>query len=142
MFMSIYGVSAFQATAIGWGWGVSILAISTVSFMFLDVVKVMVFRYWSYALTVRLWPTPSRVARLRSRQEKADARARVLQNFQKVKKAIVYISAARNFMGKRKWDAMSIDEKRLSAVTAMDNSHEQISSGQKGSGHADGLLHV
>ncbi|KAI8849833.1 hypothetical protein BC829DRAFT_432316 [Chytridium lagenaria] len=67
MLMSIFGIKAFEATAIGWGWGLGVMGISTVAFMVLDVVKVLVIRYWSFELTARLWPSKSRTAELARR---------------------------------------------------------------------------
>jgi H+-transporting ATPase len=46
--MSIVGVEVLQATAIGPAWGLGVLAVSMIMFMFLDVVKVLVFKYWSF----------------------------------------------------------------------------------------------
>jgi H+-transporting ATPase len=88
MLMSVYGIDFFQATAINWDWGASILAISTICFMLLDVVKVLVIRNWSFELTARLWPTPSRTAELKRRQIKAAYDAKVKKNLDKVRKVL------------------------------------------------------
>ncbi|KAJ3416895.1 hypothetical protein HDV05_007953 [Chytridiales sp. JEL 0842] len=88
MFMSIYGIDVFKATAIGWGWGVGVLAISGVMFMLLDVVKVLVIKYWSFEMTAKMWPSPSRRAELKKRQEKAMYLARVNANIAKVRKVV------------------------------------------------------
>jgi H+-transporting ATPase len=68
MLMAIFGVPALEATAIGPAWGFTVLAISMVMFMFLDVVKVIVFKIWSYELTVKLVPTPARKKTLESKK--------------------------------------------------------------------------
>ncbi|KAJ3222546.1 hypothetical protein HDU81_009814, partial [Chytriomyces hyalinus] len=88
MFMSIYGVKVFEATAIGWGWGVSVLAISTVMFMLLDVVKVVIIRSWSFELTVKLYPTKSRKAILQDRVAKRVVKERALANIAKCRKVL------------------------------------------------------
>jgi len=63
MFISIYGV---LSGPIGWGWGVSIMAVSTAYFCFMDMVKVYVYRHWSYELTATLIPTRKRRQKLRN----------------------------------------------------------------------------
>ncbi|KAJ3252431.1 hypothetical protein HDU77_005136 [Chytriomyces hyalinus] len=88
MFMSIYGVKVFEATAIGWGWGVSVLAISTVMFMLLDIVKVAIIRSWSFELTVKLYPTKSRKALLEERVAKRVVKERALANIAKCRKVL------------------------------------------------------
>ncbi|KAJ3175448.1 hypothetical protein HK101_010658 [Irineochytrium annulatum] len=88
MFMSIYGVSVFQAVAIGWPWGIAVLAISTVMFMLLDVVKVLVIKYWSFDLTARLWPSPKRRAELKRRVEKRIEKARIHANIDKMRNVL------------------------------------------------------
>ncbi|KAJ3313714.1 hypothetical protein HDU76_002584 [Blyttiomyces sp. JEL0837] len=92
MFMSIYGVEVFEATAIGWGWGVSVLAISTVMFMLLDVVKVLIIKYWSFELTAKLWPTPKRRAELARRQAKKIVMDRIKTNINKVRKVLKMVT--------------------------------------------------
>ncbi|TPX57101.1 H+-exporting ATPase [Powellomyces hirtus] len=78
MFMSIYGVSFFEAVPIGWGWGLSIIGISLLSMVLIDAVKVFGLRKWSFALTARLWPVPSRRAELAKRRA-AERKAIALQ---------------------------------------------------------------
>jgi len=48
MLISIYGVIA---PPIGWAWGITIICISLVYFVFLDFVKVQLFKYWSFEQT-------------------------------------------------------------------------------------------
>ncbi|KAJ3214045.1 hypothetical protein HDU67_002139 [Dinochytrium kinnereticum] len=88
MLMSIFGIKAFEATAIGWEWGVAVIAISTVVFMLLDVVKVLVIKFWSFELTAKLWPTPSRRAELARRIEIKARKVRVKANVEKVRKVL------------------------------------------------------
>jgi H+-transporting ATPase len=84
MVMSIYGVHWLQATAIGPAWGFGVLGISMVAFMFLDVVKVFVFKVWNYELTVLLWPTPGRRRTLAARKIEQDTKQRARRNWDKV----------------------------------------------------------
>ncbi|KAI7864411.1 plasma-membrane proton-efflux P-type ATPase [Spinellus fusiger] len=73
LFFSVYGVfgEAEGVAPCGYGWGLSVLGISLVFFMFLDVVKVYIFKFWNFEMTARLVPTPSR--KLKLAQRKADA---------------------------------------------------------------------
>ncbi|KAJ3414279.1 hypothetical protein HDV05_006808 [Chytridiales sp. JEL 0842] len=89
MFMSIYGIQVFEATAIGWGWGVSVLTVSGVMFMLLDLVKVLVIKKWSFGLTVWLWPTRERRQELMRRQKEVARKAAVRANMEKMRKVVV-----------------------------------------------------
>ncbi|KAF9543522.1 hypothetical protein EC957_000798 [Mortierella hygrophila] len=71
MLICVYGVIVGEA--IGWGWGISVIAISLVYFVFLDFVKVFIFRYWSFEFTAAAWPTKARMDKLKARK------ARVIQ---------------------------------------------------------------
>ncbi|KAJ3101483.1 hypothetical protein HK100_004539, partial [Physocladia obscura] len=88
MFMSIFGVRGLDATAIGWGWGIIVLLISTVMFMLLDIVKVAIIRRWSFELTVKLYPTKSRKAELETRLAKKAIKDRVNINIEKARKVL------------------------------------------------------
>ena len=81
----------------GWGWGLSVLAISTVSFMVLDLVKVAITRAWSFELTATLWPSPARRAKLKDRQAKKAVQERVAQNVEKMKKVVKLQQAVSSF---------------------------------------------
>ena len=59
MFFAIYGV---LSDAIGWPASIAIMAVSLVYFMLLDQVKLFVYKYWSFELTVKMWPTAARRA--------------------------------------------------------------------------------
>ncbi|KAJ2803116.1 hypothetical protein H4R21_002158 [Coemansia helicoidea] len=96
MLISIFGVKGLT-TAIGPGWGVSLLAVSLAYFILLDAVKVFVFRVWSFELTVRLWPTRARKERLRHRKERLVIEERVRTNVDKVRRASKVIYAASLF---------------------------------------------
>ncbi|KAI8927499.1 hypothetical protein BC831DRAFT_497694 [Entophlyctis helioformis] len=97
MFMSIYGIEALEAHAIGWAWGAGVMASSLVFFVVLDVVKVMVIRNWSFELTARLWPSRKQVTKLRAREERKVALARITENKKKVRRVVSAVHAARTF---------------------------------------------
>jgi H+-transporting ATPase len=84
MFMSIFGVEALQCVAVGPAWGIGVLAVSCVMFMLLDVVKVYVFKMWSFELTVKLFPTPKRKAILTERKALQVRTERARRNWDKV----------------------------------------------------------
>ncbi|KAI9504176.1 H(+)-ATPase [Coemansia spiralis] len=96
MFISIFGIHKLT-TPIGGGWGVSLLAISLAYFVILDLVKVFVFRIWSFELTVKLWPTRVRKERLRIKKERKVIDERVNANVDKVRKVCKVIYAANAF---------------------------------------------
>ncbi|KAJ3207223.1 hypothetical protein HK099_000331, partial [Clydaea vesicula] len=113
MFMSIYGFPAFDAQAIGWGWGLAVMGISTVSFMLLDVVKVLVIKNWSFEVTAKLWPVKSRRSELSRRKGQALIDSRVRSNIKKVRAASKTILAVSAFQDKT--------EKKLEPSTSTDN---------------------
>jgi H+-transporting ATPase len=88
MLMSIFGLGEDTLYEIGWGWGCSIMAISLGYFILLDFVKVWIFRYWSFELTARLWPSPARRAKLARRRAEAIVEARVRANIDKVRNVV------------------------------------------------------
>ncbi len=72
----------------GWGWGVSVMATTLLSFMFLDVIKVIIIKRWSFELTAKLWPVPSRKEKLRVREAQKVIQKRVKRNVEKVRKVL------------------------------------------------------
>lgn len=104
MFISIFGVPGLT-TAIGGWWGVGIMLYSTVVFVLLDIVKAYIYRNWSYALTVKLFPLPSRVAELDRRNKANAASVRSRQNMTKVHAVANVISTASH------WRNISVDYK-------------------------------
>lgn len=52
----------------GWPWGLSVMAISLVYFMLMDVVKCWVYKKWNFELTAKLVPTKARRTKLAKRQ--------------------------------------------------------------------------
>jgi len=108
MFISIFGVPHLT-TAIGWGWGLVIMLISLIYFMILDIVKVAVFRAWSFELTATLWPTPARRRKLANRKAQAIVKARVTVNIDKVRNVLRMTSviAALKHASKSKYEGSS-----------------------------------
>lgn len=95
MFISIYGVLAPEA--IGWPWGIAIMAISLGYFALMDQVKVLVYKYWSFELTATLWPSKERRDKLKLRKEEALRMERVEITVQKVRRIIKFIECATKF---------------------------------------------
>jgi hypothetical protein len=62
---------AEEVAGCGWAWGMGVLGISLVYFMLLDVIKVWIFRVWSFKLTAKLWPSVARKGSLRKRELEA-----------------------------------------------------------------------
>ncbi|CAG8691375.1 17491_t:CDS:1, partial [Acaulospora morrowiae] len=54
-----------------------------------------VFRYWSFELTTKLWPSPARRAAATDRRERSETKKRVLVNFEKVRKVLLMIKVIR-----------------------------------------------
>ncbi|ORX92534.1 plasma-membrane proton-e [Basidiobolus meristosporus CBS 931.73] len=92
MLISVFGVPGLT-TAIGWGWGCSVIAISLGYFVVLDFVKVFMFRIWSFELTAKLWPTPTRRRKLSARKIEKELNTRVTSNIEKVRTAVRAIHA-------------------------------------------------
>ncbi|KAI0224132.1 hypothetical protein L0F63_000069 [Massospora cicadina] len=83
----IFGIPGFIA---GIGAGVGF-------FVFLDVIKVLVFRVWSFELTATFWPTPSRRNKLALRNQHKIHHARLVANTLKVKKVYHAVEAINHF---------------------------------------------
>ncbi|KAF7722581.1 hypothetical protein EC973_002934 [Apophysomyces ossiformis] len=86
LFFSVYGVFGEdkQVAPCGYGWGFAVLGISLVYFMILDVVKVYIFRYWSFELTAKLAPTPQRRQKLHHREIEYSKKDRVDLSWKKI----------------------------------------------------------
>ncbi|KAG1468478.1 hypothetical protein G6F56_003809 [Rhizopus delemar] len=71
LFFSVYGVFGEEegVAPCGYGWGLAVLGISLVYFMILDVVKVQIFRRWSFEMTAKIVPTKGRRNKLTARKE-------------------------------------------------------------------------
>jgi H+-transporting ATPase len=92
--ITIVGPSWLEAVPIGWGWTMGVLAVSLVMFLLLDVVKVYTFKVWSFELTAKLWPVPSRREKLKVRKAQAILDERLHRNNAKAKKVLKCIIAA------------------------------------------------
>ncbi|KAI9279124.1 plasma-membrane proton-efflux P-type ATPase [Sporodiniella umbellata] len=70
LFFSVYGIFGEKegVAPCGYGWGFSVLGISLVYFMILDVVKVQVLRSWNFEMTAKLVPTKGRKNKLVDRK--------------------------------------------------------------------------
>jgi hypothetical protein len=73
------------------------MGVSILSFMLLDIVKVLIIRNWSFELTAVLWPSKSNREKLKKRQARASLLERFKSNVDKVKKAVVITKAASAF---------------------------------------------
>lgn len=71
LFFSVYGIFGEHegVAPCGYPWGLAVLGISLVYFMFLDAVKVQIFRSWSFEMTAKVVPTKGRKAKLAHRKE-------------------------------------------------------------------------
>lgn len=86
LLFSVYGVfgEGEGVAPISWGWGMSVLGISFIIFMLLDYVKVYIFKIWSFEMTAKLSPTPSRKRKLQQRKGNEQHRERLENSWQKV----------------------------------------------------------
>ncbi|KAH8548886.1 plasma-membrane proton-efflux P-type ATPase [Umbelopsis sp. PMI_123] len=86
LFFSVYGVFGPRehVAPCGWPWGLSVLGISLVYFMLLDVIKVWIFRVWNFKLTAYLFPSPARKRKLQARQEDYIKHKAVKESWSKV----------------------------------------------------------
>jgi len=90
MLFCIFGVLTPKISVV---WAVSILGVSLVYFVLLDLVKVWILHGWSFELTAWLWPSPSRRRKLAARRKQAAVKARVRQSVAKVRK-VMHVCAA------------------------------------------------
>ncbi|KAJ3375560.1 hypothetical protein GGF31_004679 [Allomyces arbusculus] len=99
MFMCIFGWEDMEAKAIGPAWGIGIMAVSLGYMAFLDVVKVLIFRLWSFELTAKLWPVPSRRNKLAQRHANDIRDKRVAANWAKVQAIVPQFQVITAFKG-------------------------------------------
>ncbi|KAG0278338.1 hypothetical protein BGZ96_002438 [Linnemannia gamsii] len=83
MLISVYGVIVGEA--IGWIWGICIIAISLVYFVFLDFVKVFIFKRWNFEFTAHAWPTKARKEKLAARKIRTVQQERVWKSIDRVR---------------------------------------------------------
>ncbi|CAM0138675.1 hypothetical protein VKS41_008406 [Umbelopsis sp. WA50703] len=100
LFFSIYGVfgEAEEVAGCGWAWGMGVLGISLVFFMILDVVKVWIFRSWSFEFTAKLWPSPTRKRTLAARQAEARRLEATTASWHKIGKIVEMHRVANAFI--------------------------------------------
>ncbi|TPX54694.1 H+-exporting ATPase [Powellomyces hirtus] len=108
MLMSVFGVEALEAEAIGWGWGCGVMAVSLVAFMFLDAIKVYTIRYWSYELTATLWPFGGRRQEHNRRVAFAKQKAHNYANWQKARAVYLMSAGVVAFKSHRKGNVAAI----------------------------------
>jgi len=89
-FLAVYGA---LGSAIGWGWGISILVITLSYTLLIDVFKVLVYRHWNYELTAKLWPSPTRRKEARRRRQRVVQLQRVAAIRRKLRIAMWQLAA-------------------------------------------------
>lgn len=85
MFISVYGVLSAPC---GWAWGASVMGISLVYFMLLDVVKCWIYRIWSFELTAQVCRTRERRAKLAKKQARQAELARFAGQVRQLRRAV------------------------------------------------------
>lgn len=86
MFISVYGL---LAEPVGWGWGAGVIGVSLAYFFVLDFVKTQLFKIWSFEMTAKLWPTPSRKQKLHDRHHQAAFQQKISRNVAKLRQVII-----------------------------------------------------
>jgi hypothetical protein len=89
---------AEEVAGCGWAWGMGVLGISLVFFMILDVVKVWIFRSWSFEFTAKLWPSPTRKRTLAARQAEARRLEATTASWHKIGKIVEMHRVANAFI--------------------------------------------
>ncbi|KAI8892227.1 hypothetical protein BC833DRAFT_612359 [Globomyces pollinis-pini] len=95
--ITIVGPTYLKAVPIGYGWTLGVLGISLAMFMLLDIVKVYVFKFWSFEFTAMVWPTKAQKEKLAARKARKIVHDRVTKNIKKVKTAFRVIMAVNAF---------------------------------------------
>ncbi|KAF9961366.1 hypothetical protein BGZ72_004075, partial [Mortierella alpina] len=91
MLICVYGVIVGEA--IGWIWGIAIIGISLVYFVFLDFVKVYIFKRWTFEFTAHAWPTKERKNKLAARKVRVIQQKRVWSSIDHVRQVGLKIKA-------------------------------------------------
>ncbi|KAF8984988.1 hypothetical protein BGZ52_011752, partial [Haplosporangium bisporale] len=97
MLICVYGIIVGQP--IGWLWGIAIIGISLAYFVFLDFVKVFIFRHWNFEFTAHAWPTKVRKEKLAARKVRAIQQQRVWTAISSVRQIGAKIKALEAFKG-------------------------------------------
>ncbi|CAG8547823.1 15575_t:CDS:10, partial [Dentiscutata heterogama] len=94
MLISVFGL---LTEAIGWVKSIVILAISLGIFVFLDFVKVLVYRYWSLELISKIYPVPSKRKELAARHERSSFLTRYAKSVEKMRKILLMVKVINTF---------------------------------------------
>ncbi|KAJ3009688.1 hypothetical protein HKX48_007801 [Thoreauomyces humboldtii] len=121
MVMSICGVSALEAEAIGPAWGFGIMAVSLVSFMFLDAIKVYTIRYWSFELTATLWPFGGRRVEHRKRVAAAALHAKNMSNWKLARKVYHMSAGVVAFKSHRRGEVVKLHGDSINTINVNDD---------------------
>ncbi|KAI9294259.1 H(+)-ATPase [Neoconidiobolus thromboides FSU 785] len=97
MLITIFGIPELIAP-VGPAWGFAVIGISLVYFVILDIVKVLVFRLWSFKFTATVWPSPSRRSKLAQRKIDAINRERLSANVERMKIVLHLAEAVNHFV--------------------------------------------
>ncbi|KAI9299004.1 H(+)-ATPase [Neoconidiobolus thromboides FSU 785] len=96
MLITIFGIPELIKD-VGAAWGFGVIGVSLAYFFVLDFIKVLVFRYWSFEFTAKVWPSPSRRSKLAQRKIDVQNIARLKTNVDKLKKVLHLAEAANHF---------------------------------------------
>jgi len=127
---SIIGTQIFALLISVFGWlsssinllmAVIILLVSLGIFIFLDFIKVLIFKNWSFELTARLWPTSKRRTKLAERKEQHAKNKRVNENFSRLRKVLIMMRVIKNFRE-------APDEKKTESRDDQENNDGDINS--------------
>ncbi|CAG8435911.1 683_t:CDS:10 [Funneliformis caledonium] len=127
---SIIGTQIFALLISVFGWlsssislllAVIILLVSLGIFIFLDFIKVLIFKNWSFELTARLWPTSKRRTKLAVRKEQHAKNKRVNENFSRLRKVLIVMRVIKNFRE-------AADEKKTESRDDQENNDGDINS--------------
>ena len=118
MLFAVYGV---VSAPIGWAVSAVVMAISLVFFMVLDMVKCAVYRWWSFDLTVWMWPTPGRREKWRQRRETRERKERMRALVRRVRRVMHAV-----------WFLRLLREARLQGVVVEGGGGERKVEGETG----------
>jgi len=91
-------------------------------FVFLDFIKVIIFKSWSFELTAKLWPTPKRKTKLAVRRNERENHIRVNQGISKLNKVLTMLKVIRVFR-----EASNEKEQRESSNSDLDQNNNSDS---------------
>jgi H+-transporting ATPase len=85
----------------GWPWAIVVMSMSVAFFVLMDLCKCLIYRVWSFDLTVRLWPSKERKAKQALRLARRAVLDRYHGNLSKIKRMFHVAIAAQRFAGPR-----------------------------------------